>query len=318
MFNQDSVRERVAEKDESEQLRAAVYARTSSKNQEYGYSLDAQVRRSVDRCESLGWDVCFIYRDGAESGADTDRPMFKKMLSAAEKRAFDVIVFWKLDRFSRSLMHAVQLESELREHDVSLYSITEQIDTTSATGRFNFRNIASAAEFERDMIRQRTKMGLHELASERKWPNDSAPLGYELDSEGKLSIVDEEEGLVVEIFEMYIEEQSMPEVAETLNERGHRTQTDGEWSPRAVGDILRNEIYKGKYEVAEVSEHVPEFQIIDDETFEEVRSIRYRFQQGGASKSAMSDSRKERAIKRMRGMYRSYRTAGSTGGNYCS
>jgi site-specific DNA recombinase len=315
MFNQDSVRERVAEKDESEQLRAAVYARTSSKNQEYGYSLDAQVKRSVDRCESLGWDVCFIYRDGAESGADTDRPMFKTMLDAAEKQVFDVIVFWKLDRFSRSLMHAVQLESELREHDVSLYSITEQIDTTSATGRFNFRNIASAAEFERDMIRQRTKMGLNELASERKWPNDSAPLGYELDGEGKLSVVDEEERLVVEIFEMYIEERSMPEVAEILNDRGHRTQASGEWTPRAVGDILRNEIYRGQYEVAEVSEHVPEIQIIDDETFEEVSSIRHRFQQDGASKSPMADSRKERAIERMREMYRSYRTAGSRGGD---
>ena len=313
MFNQDSVRERVAESDESQHLRAAVYARTSSKNQEYGYSLDAQVRRSVDRCESLGWEVCFIYRDGAESGADTDRPMFQKMLSAAEKQVFDVIVFWKLDRFSRSLMHAVQLESELREHDVSLYSITEQIDTTSATGRFNFRNIASAAEFERDMIRQRTKMGLNELASEHKWPNDSPPLGYELNSEGKLSIVDEEETLVVEIFDMYIEERSMPEVARILNERGHRTQAGGEWTPRAVGDILRNEIYKGKYEVANVSEYISDFQIIDDETFEEVSSIRHRFQQTGASKSSMSDPRKERAIDRMREMYRNYRNTGSTG-----
>lgn len=313
MFDQDSVRERVAEKDESEGLRAAVYARTSSKNQEYGYSLDAQVRRSVDRCESLGWDVCFIYRDRAESGADTDRPMFKKMLSAAEKRVFDVIVFWKLDRFSRSLMHAVQLESELREHDVSLYSITEQIDTTSATGRFNFRNIASAAEFERDMIRQRTKMGLNELASERKWPNDSAPLGYELESEGKLSIIDDEERLVVEIFEMYIEERSMPEVARMLNERGKRTQAGGEWSPRAVGDILRNEIYRGKYEVASVSEHVSEYQIIDDETFEKVESIRHRFQRNGSSKSSMSEPRKERAIDRMREMYRNYRATGPTG-----
>lgn len=318
MFDQSSVRERVSEDEKTDQLQAAVYARTSSKNQEYGYSLDAQMRQSVDRCESLGWEVRFVYRDGAESGKDTDRPMFQKMLSAAEQQVFDVIVFWKLDRFSRSLMHAVQLESELREHNVSLYSVTEQIDTTSATGRFNFRNIASAAEFERDMIRQRTKMGLNALAVERKWPNDSAPLGYELDPEGRLSIVEHEENLVIDIFELYIKEQSMPEVARILNKREQRTQSGGEWSPRAVGDILRNEIYKGQYDVADISEHVPEYQIIDDSTFEQVTSLRHRFQRDQASKKSMSDPRKERAIDRVRQMYRRYRAETSAGGSQCS
>lgn len=314
MFDKDTVRERVADDGETQQLRAAVYARTSSKSQEFGYSLDAQVDRSVDRCESLGWKVCFVFRDEAESGKDTDRPMFRKMLSAAEKQAFDVVLFWKLDRFSRSLMHAVQLESELRQHNVSLYSVTEQIDTTSATGRFNFRNIASAAEFERDMIKQRTQMGLNELASDLKWPNDTPPLGYELDSERKLSIVRQEAELVAEIFEQYIEERSMSEVARSLNEQEIQTQEGCEWSPRAVGDILQNEIYTGTYEVADVSKFVPEYQIIDSETFEEVTSIRHRFQGGGASKSSMSDPRKERAISRMRDMYQDYRSATSVEG----
>ena len=315
MIDQNPIRERVTENGEAEQLRAAVYARTSSQNQEYGYSLDAQVRRTVNRCESLGWEVSFVYRDGAESGKDTDRPMFKRMLSAAEKRVFDVIAFWKLDRFSRSLMHAVQLESDLREHDVSLYSVTEQIDTTSPTGRFNFRNIASAAEFERDMIRQRTQMGLNELASERKWPNDSPPLGYELDSEGKLTIVEEEKQLVVEIFDLYIEERSMPEVAMILNDRGIQTQNDGEWTARAVGDILRNRIYIGQYEVADVSEHVSEYQLINSDVFEQVEEIRHRFQRDETSKPSMSDPRKEQAIQRIREMYDEYRSATSIGGD---
>jgi site-specific DNA recombinase len=315
MIDQNPIRERVTESGETQQLRAAVYARTSSQNQEYGYSLDAQVRRTVDRCESLGWEVGFVYRDGAESGKDTDRPMFKRMLSAAEKRVFDVIAFWKLDRFSRSLMHAVQLESDLREHDVSLYSVTEQIDTTSPTGRFNFRNIASAAEFERDMIRQRTQMGLNELASERKWPNDSPPLGYELDSEGKLTIVEEEKQLVVEIFDLYIEERSMPEVAMILNDRGIQTQNGGEWTARAVGDILRNRIYIGQYEVADISEHVSEYQLINSDVFEQVEEIRHRFQRDEASKPSMSDPRKEQAIQRIREMYDEFRSETSIGGN---
>jgi len=313
MFEESSPRERVTESSDTEQLRAAVYARTSSKSQEFGYSLDAQVQQSVRRCESLGWAVCFIFRDEAESGKNTDRPMFRKMLNAAEKQAFDVVVFWKLDRFSRSLMHAVQLESKLREHDVRLYSVTEQIDTTSATGRFNFRNIASAAEFERDMIQQRTKMGYHQLASEFRWPNGSPPLGYELDSDNRLVVIDNEAELVVDIFRMYIERRSMPDVAQRLNEKGLSTKSGGTWTPRAVGDLLSNPIYKGRYEVADVSEYVPEFQIVDTDLFEEVKSIRHRFQTGNESKSPMSDSRKNQAISRMREMYREFRAGNRVG-----
>lgn len=163
MVDHVSIRERVSENEDCESLRAAVYARTSSNSRAESYSLDEQVKRAVDRCQSLGWDVAFVYRDESESGANTDRPMFQTMLDAAKRQAFDVVVFWKLDRFSRSLIHAVQLEEELREHDVYLYSVTEQIDTTSATGRFNFRNLASAAEFERDMIKQRTRIGINGL-----------------------------------------------------------------------------------------------------------------------------------------------------------
>jgi len=314
MFDEKSIRDRVTEHGDTDQLRAAVYARTSSKNQEYGYSLDEQVRRSVSRCKSLGWKVRFVFRDGAESGKDTDRPMFKRMLSAAEKRVIDVIVFWKLDRFSRSLLHAVQLESELQQYNVSLYSVTEQIDTTSATGRFNFRNLASAAEFERDMIRQRTQMGINALAAEGRWPNDSPPLGYEIKDDGRLRVLEDDADLVEEIFEKYIEVQSMPTVAEHLNNREIPTKEDGDWTPRAVGDILRNEIYQGHYEVGEVSKHVAEYQIIDSETFEQVTAIRRRFVENNEStKSPMADSRKERAISRVREMYRNYRSAGSLG-----
>ncbi len=299
-------RDRLTENEDEGPLRAAIYARTSSKKQNYGYSIDAQINRSVDRCQSLGWEIVFVYRDEAESGKDTDRPMFQKMLRTAEHNAFDVIVFWKLDRFSRSLIHAVQLESGLREYDVYLYSVTEQIDTTSPTGRFNFRNLASAAEFERDMIKQRTKVGLNELASESKWPNNSPPLGYELDGERRLKVVEEEKELVEQIYKMYIEKRSMPDVAAFLNQRRKTTPENKEWTPRAIGDILRNEVYIGQYEVGDISEHVPEYQIIDEETFEQVTSIRRRFQRSEESRAPMPESRKEETIKRVRQMYREY------------
>lgn len=306
MLDQMSIRERVNEDEESEALRAAIYARTSSNSRRHGYSLDEQVKRGIDRCQSLNWEVVFVYRDECESGKDIDRPMFQTMLDAAKKRVFDVVVFWKLDRFSRSLMHAVQLESELREYGVYLYSVTEQIDTTSATGRFNFRNLASAAEFERDMIKQRTKIGLNGLAAEHKWPNKNPPLGYELTSENRLSINPDERELVVEIFEMYVEERSMPEVASRLNQRGIETVEGNEWTPRAVGDVLQNEIYIGNYELGDVADHVPEYQIIDDETFEQVTKVRMRFQQNDASRLSMPTSRKERLVREIQSQYHRY------------
>ncbi|MFP8957643.1 recombinase family protein [Natrialbaceae archaeon A-CW3] len=306
MIDNDLIRKRVTTDEEAEPLRAAIYARTSTKKQKFGYSIEAQINRSNDRCETLGWEVLFVYRDEAESGKDTDRPMFQKMLAAAERQAFDVIVFWKLDRFSRSLLHAVQLEEELREYDVRLYSVTEQIDTTSATGRFNFRNLASAAEFERDMAQQRTIVSLNQIATENKWPNDNPPIGYDRDSTGKLSIVDNEKELVEQIFELYIEYRSMPDVAAELNEQELQVKDDREWTRRTISDILRNELYIGQYELGEVSEHVPKYQIIKDEVFEEVTTIRTRFQREEGSVPSMSDPRKEQMVKKVRREYDDY------------
>lgn len=266
--------------EESTETRAAIYARTSSVNQQFGYSIDEQVRQCWDRCQMLDWPVIYLFRDAAESGKDTERPMFQQMLGRAEEGQFDVVVFWKLDRFSRSIMHAVTLEKEFRDWGIGLHSITEQIDTTTAAGRFNFRNIANAAEFERDLIKQRTQMGFKALALEHKWPNDSPPLGYKKGDDGRLEVLDDEARFVRDIFEMYVEMRSMPEVAHSLNQQGQTTKTGKPWSPRAVGDVLRNEIYVGLYAVADVEDYIDEYRILDSELFDRVQRVRQRFQSG--------------------------------------
>jgi len=310
MIGEPNVRERVTDYSGDRSLRAAIYARTSETSREDGYSLDGQVQRCLDHCTQLGWQVGFIYRDESISGADTDRPMFQQMLDHAKKGSFDVIVFWKLDRFSRSLIHAVQLESELRESDVYLYSVTEQIDTTSPTGRFNFRNLASAAEFERDMIKQRSQLGINTLAEEHKWPNQNPPLGYTLTDDQRLEIDDDTAQLVKRIFEAYIDARSMPTVADQLNEEGITTTEGDEWTAQTVGDILRNEIYRGWYELGDVAEHVPAYQIIDEETYQRVTEIRMRFQSDTASRPSMPTSRKDRLTDEMVASYKDYLDTG--------
>lgn len=290
-----------------DEIRAAVYGRTSPNNNPNTYSIEEQIRSSWERCQSLGWTVTHIFRDVDESGKTTDRPMFQKMMQLVETGNVDVVVFWKLDRFSRTLMHAVELEEKLREHDVALHSVTESLDTTTVAGRFNFRTIASAAEFEREMIHQRTSMGRRAAAKEYKWLNDHPPLGYDLTDENRLTLNPQEAELVKRIFHRYLELKSMPKLATELNEEGISTKAGNEWTARAIGDVLKNEIYRGKYSFAGVEEQIPEYQIIEDSVFEEVTSVRHRFKRDGeANRKKMDQNRKSDRVYRIRDSYIDY------------
>ena len=301
-----SIQIRQVESGGSETVRAAIYARTSSPNQRHGYSLDEQVRLCLQRCEFYGWAPVYVFQDQFRSGKDLDRPEFQELMNRAKLRLYDVAVFWKLDRFSRSLQHAVQIEEELRNSDVALHSLTEQIDTTTAAGRFNFRNLASAAEFEREMIGERSRMGLTALAMEGRWPNRSPPLGYDLDEDGRLAVNDTEAELVSHIFEEYLSQRSMPQVAQGLNRQSVPTKRGKQWCARAVGDVLRNEIYIGEYSVAGISKTVPEYRIVGDSVFEQVTAVRTRFQTGRSSRLSMPAQRREAHVTEVIEQYRSY------------
>ncbi|WP_411967350.1 recombinase family protein [Haloferax sp. YSSS75] len=287
--------------------RAAIYARTSSASQQFGYSIDEQVRQCIARCNQFGWKVHFVFRDEAVSGANTDRPMFSKMLNRAEAGDFDVLVFWKLDRFSRSIMHVVELEEQFSDWGVALHSVTEQLDTTNPTGRFNFRNLANAAELERELIKQRTTMGHIARAMEHKWPNTSPPLGYEVTEDGFLKVAPSEAVLVRRIFREYVELESMPEVARQLNRDGRLGRSGKKWTPSTIGTILRNEIYIGRYSIRGVHAWVDEYRILSDATFEKVTTIRTRFRTNVPStRPEMSKKRKRETVMRIIEKYSNY------------
>jgi DNA invertase Pin-like site-specific DNA recombinase len=123
------------------------YARVSTKDQ----SLDLQVDALRDAgCEQVFQEVA--------SGTKTARPALDDLLSRL--RAGDVLVIWKLDRLGRSLKHLVTLTAELMEREVGLVSLNDPIDTTTPQGRLVFNIFASLAEFERELIRERTQAGL--------------------------------------------------------------------------------------------------------------------------------------------------------------
>ncbi len=123
------------------------YARVSTRDQNLDLQLDALQRAG---CET-------IYQDVA-SGAKTLRPELDKMLG--QLRSGDVLIIWKLDRLGRSLAHLVELVGDLVKRKIGLVSLNDPIDTTSAQGRLVFNLFASLAEFERELIRERTQAGL--------------------------------------------------------------------------------------------------------------------------------------------------------------
>lgn len=123
------------------------YARVSTKDQSFNLQVDALKKTS---CEKIFKEVA--------SGARTARPVLDDLLSRV--RAGDVLVVWKLDRLGRSLKHLVMLANELMERQIGLISLNDPIDTTTPQGRLVFNIFASLAEFERDLIRERTQAGL--------------------------------------------------------------------------------------------------------------------------------------------------------------
>jgi DNA invertase Pin-like site-specific DNA recombinase len=163
------------------------YARVSTKEQHLDLQLDA--------LKGAGCEM--IFHETA-SGAKTERQELDRLLSQVRKG--DVIVVWKLDRLGRSLKHLVEVVTTLMEKGVGLKSLQDPIDTTTAQGRLVFNIFASLAEFERDLIRERTNAGLQAARARGRMggrPKGLSAAAYKkaiaaeaLYKEGKLSVAD--------------------------------------------------------------------------------------------------------------------------------
>jgi DNA invertase Pin-like site-specific DNA recombinase len=123
------------------------YARVSTKEQSFDLQIDALRKAGCEK----------IYKE-VVSGARTERAVLTELLT--NLRARDVLVIWKLDRLGRSLKELVELATELIKRDIGLQSLNDPIDTTTPQGRLSFNLFAALAEFERDLIRERTHAGL--------------------------------------------------------------------------------------------------------------------------------------------------------------
>ena len=139
-------------------MRCAIYARVSTTDQNCELQL-SELREYVQR---RGWPTAREYVDSGFSGAKASRPALDKLMTDAAKRRFDCILVWKLDRFGRSVLHLNQQLATLTAHGVRFIATSQGLDTdqSNPTSRLMLQVLASVAEFEREMIRERTLMGV--------------------------------------------------------------------------------------------------------------------------------------------------------------
>ena len=146
--------------------RAAIYARVSTQ----GQTVNNQLQELRNVAERHGWEVVSEYKDRGISGAKgrDKRPQFDAMLKAANRRGFDVIMSWSVDRLGRSLQHLVEFLQDVHAKGVDLYLHQQNIDTSTPSGKAMFQMVGVFAEFERSMIRERVMAGLARARKEGK------------------------------------------------------------------------------------------------------------------------------------------------------
>lgn len=139
------------------QKRVAIYIRVSTEHQ----NLDLQKNELLQYCEIRKWTNVKIYSDFGISGSRTDnRPDFKRMMKDAKARRIDTILVWRLDRMGRSLVDLVTTLQELNDLGVEFISLRDGVDATTSAGKLFFGLIASFAQYEKDILKERTIAGL--------------------------------------------------------------------------------------------------------------------------------------------------------------
>lgn len=222
-------------------MRVAIYIRVSTDEQATeGFSIRAQKNLLVDYCRVNEYEITKIYIDDGYSAKDTKRPRLQELLAAAAEKEFDAVVVYKLDRFTRSVKDLYDLLEELNKHGVGFISRQEKFDTTTAIGRALIGLIAVFAQFERELIAERVRMGMEQKVREGKRPGGRYPYGY--DSKGNL--IPEEADIIRMVRTLYISGMSYQGVASHLYKNGI-DRRGNEWTANNVALTLENPIYAG-------------------------------------------------------------------------
>ena len=244
-------------------VRCAIYTRKSTDeglDQDFN-SLDAQ-RESAEAYilshKHEGW-ACLPerYDDGGFTGGNMERPALKRLLTDIEAGEIDCVVVYKVDRLSRSLLDFARIMETFEKHGVSFVSVTQQFNTTNSMGRLTMNILLSFAQFEREIIGERTRDKMSAARRKGKWMGGGLVLGYDVAPRGGRLVVNEEEAAQVRaIYELYLEHRSLIPVVRELDRRGWRnkrwiTKKGNErggapFTKNTLFRLLTNVIYIGK------------------------------------------------------------------------
>jgi site-specific DNA recombinase len=260
-------------------LRVAVYIRVSTEEQATeGYSISAQREKLKAYCIAQDWDVVGFYVDEGISAKDMNRPQLQQMIKDIEDGKIDCVLVYRLDRLTRSVLDLYKLLNIFEKHNCKFKSATEVYDTTTAIGRLFITLVAALAQWERENMGERIRLGLQEKVRQGKYAHNQRPFGYNLDLEtGTLTINEEEAKVVRLIVDLYLKKgYGANRICKYLNERNITTRDGNAWNDKPLMQLLKNPLYAGtirwgkEYEnTLYVENAVPA--IIDKETFEEIQ-----------------------------------------------
>src|SRR5260370_737351 len=229
-------------------LRCAVYTRKSSEDgleMEFN-SLDAQ----REACEAYiasqrgeGWvQVTDRYDDGGVSGGTLDRPALKRLVADVEAGRIDIVVVYKIDRLSRSMLDFLMLVEACEHHGVTFVSVTQSFNTQSAMGRMTLNMLVTFAQFEREVIGERIR---DKVAASRKkgmWMGGWTPLGYAV-RDRKLVIHEADAERVRSIFKRFVQLKSATLLARELVAAGATNRYRHLLDKRVLYRLLNNRVY---------------------------------------------------------------------------
>ena len=146
-------------------MKIAIYARVSTHN---GQDPEMQLRELREYCQRREWEITREYVDVGISGGKEKRPELDMLLRDAHLRHFDVVVVWRFDRFARSVSHLLKALENFRAMGIEFVSLSEQVDTSTPTGKMVFTVLGAVAELERSLIVERVRAGLRNARAKGK------------------------------------------------------------------------------------------------------------------------------------------------------
>ena len=262
-----------------QQIRCAIYTRKSSEeglDQDFN-SLDAQ----REACEAYiksqkheGWILIEKqYNDGGFSGGTMDRPAFKELLQDITEDKIDIVVVYKVDRLTRSLMDFSKIIETFDSHNASFVSITQHFNTTTSMGRLTLNILLSFAQFEREVTGERIRDKFEASRKKGLWVAGRPPYGFK---KGENHILEPERPYsdnITKIFEKYLEVKSVRKLREKLIEDGIFSKTGKPFTRGHLYEILANKIYIGKITYKNTCYEGQHEAVISEDLFNQVQNL---------------------------------------------